>query len=391
MLDTFAPPFKLVGGYFVAGIIFLFLSIFSFAGVDFEAILSLKSASFFHIFLIGFVMCIIIGALYQLTSVILEKPFFTLKFAYINLTAFALSLFVLTLGMHLENLDILFAGAAVLVASFIYFCTIYLMSFLSCKVKSFAVVAIFFSGIFLFVGAIFGGVLVLILKGFLAVDFMKILFLHIYLVLGAMYFVILGVSSVLIPMFSLAHKIKFYFYYMAFGFYIFGFFVIWFEPDMAKFFALLSVMFFVIQCILILQNRARKAYEYWNLNVYFSFFALILGFSYLYLGSINKAIFALTFGFLYAFIVGHLYKITPFLIWYHYISPFVGKIEVPMLDDMIMKKTAYTSLGFNFIALVAFLLEFELASMVAISISVILVIVNMFNFYGYTKFGRENG
>ena len=81
LLNTYAPPFKLVGGYFIAGIFFLALSIGAFFYADFEAISSLNTAGFLHIFFVGFVMSIIIGALYQLTSVILEKPVY-FKFSH---------------------------------------------------------------------------------------------------------------------------------------------------------------------------------------------------------------------------------------------------------------------------------------------------------------------
>ena len=88
LLNTYAPPFKLVGGYFIAGIFFLALSVPAFFYADFDAISSLNTAGFLHIFFVGFVMSIIIGALYQLTSVIIQKEFFTVKFAFLNLLAY---------------------------------------------------------------------------------------------------------------------------------------------------------------------------------------------------------------------------------------------------------------------------------------------------------------
>ena len=88
LLNTFAPPFKLVGGYFIAGICFLIASIPAFFAADFETIAGLETAGFLHVFFVGFVMSIIIGALYQLTSVILEKPFSTIKGAVTNLALY---------------------------------------------------------------------------------------------------------------------------------------------------------------------------------------------------------------------------------------------------------------------------------------------------------------
>ena len=59
LLNTYAPPFKLVGGYFIAGIFFLALSTPAFFYADFEAISSLNTAGFLHIFFVGFVISII--------------------------------------------------------------------------------------------------------------------------------------------------------------------------------------------------------------------------------------------------------------------------------------------------------------------------------------------
>ena len=68
LLHTFAPPFKLVGGYFIAGICFLIASIPAFFAADFETIAGLETAGFLHVFFVGFVMSVIIGALYQLSD-----------------------------------------------------------------------------------------------------------------------------------------------------------------------------------------------------------------------------------------------------------------------------------------------------------------------------------
>lgn len=115
----------------------------------------------------------------------------------------------------------------------------------------------------------------------------------------------------------------------------------------------------------------------------------MLGFSifaYSFL-NLNLAVFTLFFGFLYPFIVAHIYKIMPFLIWYHYISKFVGKLKIPDLEDMIMKKTAYFGLIFNMLAIFFIFFKFEYLTQVFMLVSVILVLVNMINFLRYINFG----
>ena len=108
---------------------------------------------------------------------------------------------------------------------------------------------------------------------------------------------------------------------------------------------------------------------------------------------LNLAAFFMIYGFLFAFIVAHLYKIAPFLIWYHYVAPFVGKAKVPLLDAMILKKAAYFAIAFNAISLVCYPLavSFEMrnlvyASMIFMALSIILLAVNMINVFKFTGF-----
>ena len=46
------------------------------------------------------------------------------------------------------------------------------------------------------------------------------------------------------------------------------------------------------------------------------------------------------FGFFSFAIIGHLYKIIPFLVWFERFSPLVGKQKVPMLADMLPIKSS---------------------------------------------------
>ena len=62
----------------------------------------------------------------------------------------------------------------------------------------------------------------------------------------------------------------------------------------------------------------------------------------------------LILGFISSFIIGHIYKIIPFLVWNEKFAPLVGKEKVPMLADMVDEK--YAQVEFNSkLATVAFL------------------------------------
>ncbi len=394
LLNTFAPPFKLVGGYFIAGICFLIASIPAFFAADFETIAGLETAGFLHIFFVGFVMSIIIGALYQLTSVILEKPFSTIKGAVANLALYCMGVAMMSYGMISGKTGFIHGGGMALFLALLFFGTTYIVSFMDNEKKSFAAFMLFVSAVFLLAGISLGFCLLMILSGTLPMDFMFALKFHVYFVLGFVFFIIVGVATVLLPMFALAHDLNFTLSKFAFGFYIFAGVLLFFSEIYAYFAFGAAIVCFVAEALHILKKRVRKAYDYWNVNIALSLAAFVLFCVFVAADRYDMAVFMLIYGFLFAFIAAHLYKIAPFLIWYHYVAPFVGKTKVPLLDQMILKKTAYIGIGFNAIGLALYELGvwLEIKSLahcgvVSLLASIVLVAINMINVFKFTKFG----
>lgn len=394
LLNTFAPPFKLVGGYFIAGICFLIASIPAFFAADFETMAGLETAGFLHVFFVGFVMSVIIGALYQLTSVILEKPFSTIKGAMLNLAVYCVGIAAMGYGMISGKTGFLHGGGMALFLALLFFGTTYIVSFMDNEKKSFAAFMLFVSAIFLLAGISLGFCLLMILSGTLPMDFMFALKFHVYFVLGFVFFIIVGVATVLLPMFALAHDLKFTLSKFAFGFYIFAGVLLFFSEIYAYFAFGAAIVCFVAEALHILKKRVRKAYDYWNVNIALSLAAFVLFCAFIAADRYDMAVFMLIYGFLFAFIAAHLYKIAPFLIWYHYVAPFVGKTKVPLLDQMILKKPAYIGIGFNAIGLALYELGvwLEIRSLAhcgvaCLLVSIVLVAINMINVFKFTKFG----
>ena len=396
LLNTFAPPFKLVGGYFIVGICFLFLSVVAYFWADFSTFALLQTAGFLHIFFVGFVMSIIIGALYQLTSVILEKPFSTIFGAMVNMVLFSIGVVIMSYGMISGKIGFMHGGGVILLLSLLFFGLTYLFSFVDNQKKSLAAFMLFVSAIFLLIGISLGFCLLMILSGTLPLDFDITLKFHIYFVLGFVFFVIVGVATVLLPMFALAHDLNFTLSKIAFGFYILAGVLLAFDEFYAYFAFLLAFLSFVVEAVYILKKRVRKAYDYWNINIIISLFAFMTFCFFAFINRLDIGVFVLLYGFLFAFIVAHLYKIAPFLIWYHYVAPFVGKIKVPLLDHMIAKKQAYIGIIFNVIALIvyimAMLINLNWLRYLAIAIlfvSIVMVAINMMNIFKFTNFGVD--
>ena len=394
LLNTFAPPFKLVGGYFIAGICFLIACIRAFFAADFEMIAGLETAGFLHVFFVGFVMSIIIGALYQLTSVILEKPFSTIKGAMLNLAVYCVGIAAMGYGMISGKTGFIHGGGMALFLALLFFGTTYIVSFMDNEKKSFAAFMLFVSAIFLLAGISLGFCLLMILSGTLPMDFMFAPKFHVYFVLGFVFFIIVGVATVLLPMFALAHDLKFTLSKFTFGFYIFAGILLFFSEIYAYFAFGAAIVCFVAEALHILKKRVRKAYDYWNVNIALSLAAFVLFCVLIAADRYDMAVFMLIYGFLFAFIAAHLYKIAPFLIWYHYVAPFVGKTKVPLLDQMILKKPAYIGIVFNALGLTLYELGvwLEIKSLAhcgvaCLLVSIVLVAINMINVFKFTKFG----
>ena len=61
-------------------------------------------------------------------------------------------------------------------------------------------------------------------------------------------------------------------------------------------------------------------------------------------------------------ITAHLYKIVPFLVWFHRFSSLVGKQKVPMLADMVPLKSSNFGFSFYLIGFILSLIAFSLNS-----------------------------
>ncbi len=356
-----APPFNLVAHYFIAGAFFYILTSMVlpfYAGELGDFAVSTKLAALSHLYLLGFVMMIIFGAMYQLIPVILEIPLFSKDFAYIQFYLFLSGLLIMVYAFFDESsfLFLPYGSLLVLVSMLIFSVNVFL-TYKNIERWSVTAKYIFVSNIFLFVGVVLGFLAALNLEyGFLKIDILKIVIPHIFAVLaGYVMMTVMGVALVLIPMFSLAYgfdqkAIQNGFYFISVGVPLFIYAVLadifWLEA--AGFVCVvISFALFAYQMRLIYKSRVRKQNDYWAKNMTASFIFFILSvtlflLSY-FLGWQRGVLFGgylFFFGFLATIIVGHIYKILPFLVWYQRYSALVGKQKVPMLHDMVVEKVA---------------------------------------------------
>ncbi|MDX1810135.1 MAG: hypothetical protein R3331_11405 [Sulfurospirillaceae bacterium] len=400
-----APPFVLVAHYFIAGAFFYMATAFLlpfYANEISGYFLSSSIAFLMHLYLLGFVMMIIFGAMYQLVPVVLEIPIFSKDFAYIQFYMFIFGIFIFTFGLKYENYtQILPYGALMMYLSMLIFVINIFLTYKGIKRWDIVAKFIFVSNIFLILGVSIGFVLALNMVYGFNIDILSLVQAHIALsVFGYIVMTIMGVGMILIPMFSLSHgfsdkAIRVAFYTIIFGlaaFLIGDFWQIKLLKFTGIFLSSFSIFAALYQMWLIFSTRIRKKNDFWAKNMMASFVTLILSFLVLTVGIIinKESLFVLFgymlfFGFFTFFIVGHIYKILPFLVWYQRYSSQVGKIKVPLLNEMIRENIAdiqfwLTAIGFvlsTYAILVDMKFLFQIGTIV-MGIGTFLVLYNIY-------------
>ncbi len=352
---TFAPPSRLVTSFFIVGVFFYLVAAIVFLRVDFLNIhyLDPQAVGFIHLFLLGFMMSVIFGAMYQLISVILEIPLYSNDLAYAHLALFVIGVLPFFSSFLAPSMfEYLGYGSIILYISFL----LYIINvFLSIKkipkfeIKAYFIIAIH---VILFLGVTYGLLSSLgLIHGNLSFDTVSLAHSHIVLVLfGFAGGLMAIIATILIPMFMLSHNFnKKLSNYILAGIIAISIFSIFEWFTLVQILIVATILIFTYQLYDILKKRMRKHLDIYAYDIIVSGASLIL-LALLTPFLLNESvvkIFAifLIFGFISSFVVGHMYKIVPFLVWNEKFAPLVGKQQVPMLADMVNEKMSIAEFG----------------------------------------------
>ncbi len=360
----FAPPFKLIAPYFIIGVIDLLLAVMLLFQIDITAITQTDATTiaWVHLFLLGFVMMVIFGAMAQLVPVVLEVGHFAVDLYYIIYPLLFVGSFMMSYGFLFAPGVLPYGGVVVLISLLVFIFETFLTIN---KVKKFNTVmtSVVIANIFLFLGLLFGITMALGFAGEITVNLQWLLRAHVYLVLfGYVGITIMGISMVLLPMFWLSHSfswkpVKTALWLLSVGV-LFVMFSAIIEKELLAYagyiLSLLSLVFYIYQIYIIYKTRVRIENDIYKRALVFSYVSFVIA---LLLGAVgflagNERIFIAAgfltlLGFVSFLIVGHLYKIVPFLVWYQRFSDLVGKQKVPMLADMVPARSAIYGYAFN--------------------------------------------
>lgn len=406
--SAYSPPFRIVSKYFITAIVayvilnFLLLLYHSdIYGHHFNP----KILAITHTATLGWITMIIFGALFQLVPVVLEVKLFSEVLAEIQFWIYLIGvigliycLWFFETGLYMDISAILL-NVAVLIFSFNIMVTF-------TRVKKWNITGWYLvSAIFYLIVTAIAGLLLAINLGnpYIKIDHLQYLNLHAHVAfIGWVSMVIMGVTYKLIPMFTLSHGYKMIYARWAFGLINIGligintifhfkdttFLYYLFTPMIA-----LGILFFLVQVSIIFKNRVRKKLD---TGLKFSSYAyLMLGLTTVlgtfiaiidYQKILNLTLiygYMIIFGYISMLIVGQMYKIVPFLVWYHKYSSKVGIEKVPMLKEMFNERYAVYGLYLMIAAIIGSIYSFtfisEIGLMVSFSIMLLSSLIFSFN------------
>jgi len=409
VVSAYAPPYKVVIKYFVtAAAAFVILNLL--LALNYSVVNGFhfqpKILALTHIATLGWITMVIFGAMFQLVPVVLEVKLFSAKLAEVQYWLFLIGIIGLVTGfwnfdtgIHLTASAIIL-NVAILIFSFNIIVTM-------TRVKKWNITGLYLAAaVFYLIVTGIAGLLLSINLGFpfIKISHLQYLNLHAHVAfIGWVSMVIMGVSFKLIPMFTLAHDYSLKtgtiaFWLINIG--LLGISTVMHYDHLGIYFYLsasliaLGIFFFLFQMYIIFKSRLRKKSDIGIRFSKFAFFMLgittIFGILLAFTNISNNMNATLIYGYLIIFgyismlIVGQMYKIMPFLVWFHKYSSIAGIEKVPMLKDMFKEKAA--SIGYYIMASalagVIFSFAFQIPGLLLISFTIMFIgsLIFLFNF-----------
>lgn len=350
-------PYFLVSGFsWLVGLILLF--IFPSTLMDFY--FSPKLLSVTHIVSLGFISFVIFGALYQLMPVIFLTKLFSERLGKLSFWLFLLGTIGIASSFWLNRLDFpLLISGIFLALGTITFMINLIGTIYKSKENRVSKLFILTSGFWFTITVIIGFLLVLNFSyPFIPGSHLEWLKLHAHFgMFGWFLLLIIGASSVLIPMFLLVHKFKKRLLYTAYilinSGLISGFVLNILNTKEFLFFSYvltgLGILSYILFILNIYLKRIRKNLDAGMKKTMVSFILLLVPIvlSGIFIATKNNPLqidlsvtYLATFivGFIATLIMGQFYKTLPFIVWLKVYKPFIGKIKTPLPKDLYSLK-----------------------------------------------------
>ena len=329
-----------------------------------------------HLLVLGWLTMVVFGALYQLIPVVMEVKLYSEKLAYVSfgsllsgtfLLAFSFWQFWLGTTMHI-------AAMLLLVSILLFAFNVFQSSKKSIK-ESIEKQFIQTSVVWLVFTVVAGVCLAINLtEVFLSPPHIELLKLHANAgMIGWFLQLIIGVSSKLIPMFMVSHKLDksklSIAYFLINSGLVFSIVSIYLQLHYGIVFTVIVILtgvcFFLSYLLEAYNKRLKKQLDIGMKQSVFSFIMLVVSVLVMVLLMLTTKLLAhltlpiaiafgatILIGFVSSLIMGQTYKTLPFIVWLHVYRNKMGKVDVPFPKDLYSEKVAQiqlASFAFGFI------------------------------------------
>ncbi|MEN8123660.1 MAG: hypothetical protein ABFR32_00915 [Bacteroidota bacterium] len=324
-----------------------------------------KIVAITHMAVLGWATNIVFGALYQLIPVVFETSLFSEKLAKVTYWLSSFSVLFLTYAFWIGAYNNLLIYAALMMFfSLLLFVVNLTLSYKNAKLKNISSKFVITAVIWLAITEIIGTLIAFNFKyNFLSEIHLHYLKLHATIgLIGWFLLLIIGVSSILIPMFFVSHQLKnkklsYAFYFINFGLMVLS--VNWFlfhltNLDLFLWLSMaIGIAFFISFVYESYKKRMRRVLDVGMKHTMISVLSIILpvivsliimlGFDFEYallLRATTLYGFTIIFGLITTLILGQTYKTLPFVVWLDIYAGLVGKTKTPMPRELYSEKIA---------------------------------------------------
>lgn len=408
-----APSSKIIIPHFIAGAL-SFIVVAVLLAISTPELLTAyynnKLIAITHITILGWASMMVFGALYQLIPVVYETSLYSEKLAKITFWLFVISVSLLSYSFWIGSFDeLLFYASLLMFGSLLLF--IINLHFTYKKTKKPNIQSKFINAGVYWLAAteLLGTIIALNFKyHFFSDTHLHYLKIHAHLgLIGWFLLLIIGASSILIPMFMVSHnlnqkKLTYAYYFINIALILTS--IDWLFVH-TKYFIYLYWMLFTIGIGFYLsyiydsyKKRLRKrldvglkytmiAISAIILPVLLAIYLIIQGTSTSF--SLRISIFyglSILFGVISTLIFGQTYKTLPFIVWLEKYQEHIGKFKIPLPRELYSEKVAHSQFYFYLIAISLMAIGIILnQSIVLISGNSLLIIVALLNFYNILK------
>ena len=318
-----------------------------------------------HMAVLGWAIMIVFGALYQLVPVVFETSLFSEKLAKVTFYLSGISVLFLTYSFWITDYQTLLPIAASLMfISLLLFVINIILSYKDSKKKNISSRFVITAVVWLSVTELIGTLIAFNFRyNFFLEEHLHYLKIHATLgLIGWFLMLIIGVSSILIPMFLISHqldnkKLEKAYYLINIG--LLAISVNWFfiHFDVINPLFWLSIVigigFFLSFVYDSYKKRLRKVLDvgmkHTIISVFSIVFPMIVSFILMIGFQLQSSIllratliygFTVIFGFITTLILGQTYKTLPFVIWLEKYQALVGKTKTPLPRELYSEKVA---------------------------------------------------